>query len=97
MAPDAADTGDLPGTPERIAGTAYNAKAGAVLRADDGRMMYVEGLQEWDDDVVGTPVTLTGIVSVKKIFPDPIVDGGMIGQGMVGETLVLTPTEPMSS
>ena len=77
-----------------VSGTAYNAKAGAVLESDDGRVIYVEGLKRWDDELVENRVRLTGILSKKKPFPDIKAVGGVQMQGMSGTTWVLRLTEP---
>lgn len=88
-----AETG---GRPETISGKAANAKAGAVLLADDGREMYVEGLASWGRERVGKRVTLTGVVQREGFYPEAGVDEhGLEVQGMVGTPLVLRLTEPV--
>jgi hypothetical protein len=82
--------------PESISGEARNARAGAVLLADDGRELYVRGLDEWDEDVLGTRLTLTGVARREGFYPEAGVDeSGQLVQGMVGIPLVLELTEPV--
>jgi hypothetical protein len=84
------------GRPEVISGTARNARAGAVLLADDGRHLYVEGLDSWDADLLGKRLTLTGVVRRGGHYPAGGVDeDGLLVQGMVGTPLVLQLTEPI--
>jgi hypothetical protein len=87
--------GEAGGRAETISGKAENAKAGAVLVADDGRELYVEGLSAWGRESIGKRVTLTGIVQRKGIYPEARADAdGQEQQGMVGTPLVLRLTEP---
>jgi hypothetical protein len=89
-------TNNEPGRPEEIAGKAQNAKAGAMLIADDGRELYVDGLDEWDEDVVGARLTLIGVVRRQGFYPEAGIDeGGELIQGMVGTPLVLQLTKPV--
>jgi hypothetical protein len=77
-----------------ISGIAENAKAGAVLTTGDGRTIFVEGLEGWDDQVLGTSLTLTGILRRKNIYPGIKVGGGLTSQGMSGTPLVLELSQP---
>lgn len=52
-----------------IQGTARDAKGGAVVVADDGRVLYVGGLDGWPDGISGTRVVVTGQVVRKHHLP----------------------------
>jgi hypothetical protein len=67
-------------------GKAMDSKSGAVLVAADGRVVYVEGLDYWPSDLTGKTVSVTGILTKKKLIPDPLVgSGGAISQGSSGQ------------
>lgn len=83
------------GQPETISGTARNAKAGAVLEADDGSPTYVEGLSRWPEELEDQRVTLTGIVRRKSIYPEVQEVDGVEIQGMSGIPRVIKLTEPL--
>jgi hypothetical protein len=77
-----------------VSGKAYNAKAGAVLMIDDDTPVYIEGMEEWDDDLIGKKVKLTGVLRPKQIYPEIHNEGGIISQGMSGTPMVLKLTQP---
>jgi hypothetical protein len=71
-------------------GKAMDSKAGAVLVTDDGRIVYIEGLDYWPSDLVGKSVSVTGLVKWKKLIPDQQIGSrGTISQGSFGEQEVL--------
>src|SRR4026209_666321 len=95
MTNEESNAGDAIKAPEAISGTAKNAKAGAVLVADDGNPTYVEGLSEWPDHLKNKRLRLVGVVERKTIFPAvQEVEGGEI-QGMVGVPRVIRLPEPL--
>ena len=95
MTDEESNAGDAIKEPEAISGTAKNAKAGAVLVADDGSPTYVEGLSEWPDHLKNKRLRLVGVVERKTIFPAvQEVEGGEI-QGMVGVPRVIRLPEPL--
>ena len=95
MTDDKANSNDADREPEVISGTAENAKAGAVLVADDGSPTYVEGLSEWPEHLLNKNLSLTGIVKREGFYPQAqqFADGEM--QGMVGVPKVIRLTEPL--
>jgi hypothetical protein len=77
-----------------ISGKAYNAKAGAVLMIDNDTPVYIEGMREWGDDMIGKKVELTGVISRAQIYPEAKSEDGIISQGMSEAPMVLRLTEP---
>ena len=58
-----------------LEGRAENAKAGAMVIADDGRAVYVDGLEDgWPADVAKKRVRVTGVLREEKRIPDPGTD-----------------------
>ena len=89
----------------QVAGTAEDAKGGAVVHEADGRVVYIEGLDSWPEDLLGKAVTAEGRLVVKQYIPEATVaPDGAISQGAEGEQWVLenamwgaaseTPTAP---
>ena len=73
-----------------ISGTAANAFLGAVVVDADGGTYYVEGLAEWDDDLLDQRVEVAGTLRRKKLAPDPVVGpNGEVSHGMKGMAAVL--------
>ena len=73
-----------------LRGRARNAKAGAVVVTDDGGAFYIEDLDSWGDDVLGSEIEVRGLLVSKKHIPDPVVDAdGAISQGAWGDQDVL--------
>ena len=74
-----------------LSGTAYDAKGGAILETDQGRVVYIRGLEAWPSHVVGNRVQVTGFRGDEKLIPDPVVgaDGG-ISQGALGSQSVVS-------
>ena len=71
-------------------GIAQNAKGGAVLITKDENVIYIKGLAEWSEDMLGEQLAVRGILKREKYIPDPRVDeNGAISQGAVGRQLVL--------
>lgn len=73
-----------------VVGKAQNAASGAVVAADDGRVLYVGGLDAWPDALLGARVEVRGRLVRRKLAPDPTPGpGGEQRHGMVGESDVL--------
>jgi hypothetical protein len=73
-----------------LRGTARNAKGGAVIVAGDGKPVYIEHLDSWSDETLGSEVEVRGLLVSKKHIPDPVVDAdGAISQGAWGDQDVL--------
>lgn len=81
---------DLIGKEICIHGTAMNAKAGAVVILEDEQILYILDLPEWDDEVLGKPIIVEGILDKKQIYPEAEVDeSGAVSQGMSGKPFVI--------
>jgi hypothetical protein len=73
-----------------IRGVARDARMGAVVLPEDRTPIYIDGLEEWDDDVSGESIEVTGMLRRRKLAPDPVVgaDGG-VSHGIHGDNFVL--------
>lgn len=72
-----------------VRGTAENAKAGAVIMTTDSAVVNVGGLHAWPKDVVGKPVSATGILETVT-HDEPLVDeNGLHRAGMQGDQTIL--------
>jgi hypothetical protein len=78
---------------QTIDGKAENAKGGAVVITDTMGVVYLDGIDSWDDDVVGKEVIVKGEIFHGKHIPDPVVDeDGAISTGAAGiQTVLLNP------
>lgn len=70
-----------------IRGRAEDAKAGAVVVCDDGRVVYIEKLSCWPDSLRKKRVVATGKLVEKKYIPDP--QENPITQGAYGTQTLL--------
>jgi hypothetical protein len=70
-------------------GVARDAKGGAVVLMLSGGVVYIEGLTSWPEEKHGKPVTVSGVLRLKKYLPDPHWPDGTIVQGAEGEQYVL--------
>ena len=77
-----------------ISGKAKNRKAGAVLMIDENTPVFIEGMDEWDDDMIGKTMKLTGVLGRQQIYPEIKSEDGIISQGMSGTPMVLKLTKP---
>ena len=78
-----------------LSGKAYNAKAGAVLVLDDETPVYIEGMNAWEDEMIGQTIELTGILQSSQAYPQAEEDeNGMIIQGMSEMPASLRLTKP---
>lgn len=71
-------------------GVAYNALGSAVVADPDVEwLVYVDGLESWDDDDYGKSVEVTGLLVREAIAPEAGVEDGRHSHGAVGKALVL--------
>ena len=70
---------------ETVTGTAENAKGGAVIVEDGGRVIYVAGLDSWPDEVHTKAVRAVGKLVEKQYLPvATVAPDGAISQGTAG-------------
>ena len=82
---------------QRLTGVARDAKGSAILEADDGRVLYLRGLDAWPGGVVGRKVVVGGTVGSSHILPEAeVLPDGAITQGVApgsGPQLVVDGAE----
>lgn len=68
-----------------LRGVAADAKSGAVVQTDDGKTVYVDGLERWPAELAGHRVEVVGRLAQRKLIPDPVVsDAGEQSAGAHG-------------
>ena len=73
-----------------LRGIAYNALGSAVVAdPDDEWLVYVDGLEWWDDVDYGSIIEITGLLVREPIAPDPVVYEGRHTHGAVGKALII--------
>lgn len=73
-----------------VHGTAQNARLGAVVMTEDLTPVFLEGIKEWDSDVVGKSVVVKGVLRRKLLAPRATVSpNGEISHGVEGDSYVL--------
>lgn len=68
-----------------VSAVAHNAKAGAVIMTDCNEVIYIRGLKEWQDAMIGKRVLIDGILRRGRIYPDVKVEAGVSSQGITEE------------
>ncbi len=77
-----------------LKGKAYNSKGGAVLVMTSDEVIYIEGLDYWEDSHLESEMFVKGLLKQVKYIPDPVVDDdGAISQGAEGKQYVLEDAE----
>lgn len=75
---------------DEVSGVAQNAKGGAVILTEDGRVVYVLDLEAWPEELLNQEVVATGELEQTDYIPDPVVDdSGAISAGAAGDEWVL--------
>ena len=70
----------------RITGVAQNGKAGALVKTNDGKAYYIEGLNAWPLDTHNKQVTVTGKLKTETVDENELKNaqdewkGGLVGQ-----------------
>jgi hypothetical protein len=72
-----------------IRGTAYDARAGAILELEDRTPIYIAGLAEWDPALQGRPLEVTGLLKQRAARVPPVPAGGAQLHGLTSPTFVL--------
>ena len=79
---------------DEVRGVAQNAKGGAVLLCEDGRVVYISGLDAWPETALNKTVVATGKLEQSDYVPDPVVaDDGAMSAGAEGLEWVLRDAE----
>ncbi len=69
---------------------AQNAMLGAVVMMDDLSPIFLEGIKEWDHEVVGKSVIVTGVLRRKLLAPQATISpNGEISQGVENDNYIL--------
>ncbi|HVK74334.1 MAG TPA: hypothetical protein VM734_13480 [Kofleriaceae bacterium] len=77
------------GTKVTFRGTAYDARAGAIVELDDRTPIYVAGLAEWEPALQGKPVEITGTLKERPARTPKVPPGGPQVHGLTGATFVV--------
>jgi hypothetical protein len=72
-----------------IRGTAYDARAGAILELEDRTPIYIAGLAERDPVLQGKPLEVTGLLKERAARVPPVPTGGAQLHGLASATFVL--------
>jgi hypothetical protein len=72
-----------------IRGTAYDARAGAIVELEDRTPVYIAGLAEWDPSVHGKPLEVTGLLKERAARVPPVPPGAPQLHGLASSTFVL--------
>lgn len=76
--------------PVTIIGVALNGKAGALVKATDGKVYYIEGLSVWPSDIHNKQVTVSGFLKVETYSESDLKDAqGDWKQGLAGQIKVI--------
>ena len=72
-----------------IRGTAYDARAGAIVELADRTPIYIAGLAEWDPGLQGKPLEVTGLLKELAARVSPVPAGGPQLHGLAAPSFVL--------
>ncbi|HEX7837759.1 MAG TPA: hypothetical protein VF469_09865 [Kofleriaceae bacterium] len=72
-----------------IRGTAYDARAGAILELEDRTPIYIAGLAEWDPALQGKALEVSGLLKERAARVPPVPAGGAQLHGLPSPTFVL--------
>ncbi len=68
---------------DELIGTAHDAKGGAILALEDGRVVYLQGVDGWPPGLSGTQVQARGRLVQKSYLPEAsVAPDGAISQGV---------------
>ncbi len=74
----------------KISGSAENARLGAIVMTEDFTPIFLSGINEWDNNIEGKSVVVTGVLRRKLLAPKATVGtNGEISHGVGGDSYVL--------
>ena len=73
-----------------IRGTSQNASHGAVVITESDTPVYINGIQEWDNCIVGKPIIVTGTLRRRSLVPKVSSSAnGEVSHGIDGKSYIL--------
>jgi hypothetical protein len=82
-------TDDRVGQSIEVQGHAYPAAAGPIVHADDGTSYYLGGARDWDMDMIGKRVVVTGTLRLRPAQVETLPPDEEQSHGLTDETLVI--------
>ena len=77
-----------------LEGVAQNARLGAIVLLEDYTPVYLDGIEEWDEQIVEKSVAVTGVLRRQSLAPKATVTvQGEASHGIDGESYVLENPE----
>jgi hypothetical protein len=74
-----------------VTGLAQNGKGGALLVVDDNTVYYLEGMDAWENSMVGTRIEVTGALRIETLSENDLKnEQGEYTQGTAGDKRILT-------
>jgi hypothetical protein len=73
-----------------LRGVAHDALGGAVVADAEGEwLVYLDGLESWDEAMLGTDVEVAGLLVRDRIAPEATVRDGSHSHGAGGMALIM--------
>lgn len=73
-----------------INGIARNAMLGAIVKTSDNTPIYIDGISEWESNILGKSIVVTGVLRRQKLAPNPEVGpNGEQSHGLKGDSYAL--------
>ena len=72
-----------------LRGTAYDARAGAIVELPDRTPIYIAGLTSWDEACSGKEIEVTGLLRQRPSRMPNVQPGGEQSHGLPGATFML--------
>jgi len=73
-----------------LVGQALWSKAGPGIFLQDEIFIFIEGIDDWSEELQENQVVVKGVLLEEKVIPDVVIDtNGAISQGALGKQLIL--------
>lgn len=72
-----------------LQGTAYPAAAGPLVQGDDGKSYYLGGVPDWDTDMIGKRVSVSGRLRSRPAQVETLPPDQEQSHGLTDATLVI--------